>query len=394
MKKKIAMAMALVLALGVITGCAASSNTEASADASAEASTGAVTVADYDPADYVTLGDYKNIEVTTNEYTVSDEAVDSYVENILSSYAEHELLDKSVVEDGDYIAVDYTLIQDQETKDSGTDMYFTVGAGQMIDDFDQAMPGKNIGEEFTFDASFPEDYWSEDLAGQTVQFTVTVTGIYSEETVTPELTDEWVDATFGASYGLSDVDSLKAYVKNYLVQQASDQQATDLSKAIENAVYEVCTVNGLPDGLVEEYTNTYLEAVRTQAEGYGYTYEEYLASGGYESEEAFVAALTPDVEEYLGQMLIRKAIFQAENMVLSDEEVDSYLEAYAQYYGCESLDAFIEAYGSSYGFSDKEGFIEYAGGRSALEDAILGEKLWSNIKEGATVNYVETPYSE
>ena len=76
-------------------------------------------------------------------------------------------------------------------------MTFTLGQGQMIEDFDQGVVGLGAGEERTFDAVFPEDYRAEELQGKTVQFTVKV---LKSTSASLELDDDFY-AKFGIEEG-------------------------------------------------------------------------------------------------------------------------------------------------------------------------------------------------
>ena len=67
----------------------------------------------------------------------------------------------------------------------GKDFALLMGGGRMLPDFEAALVGLSAGEEKSFDLTFPADYQAADLAGQTVQFKVTVKSV--EEQKLPEL---------------------------------------------------------------------------------------------------------------------------------------------------------------------------------------------------------------
>ena len=136
-------------------------------------------------SDYVQLGEYKGIEVTAQDTTVTDEDVEtelqSQVENATPIYEE---ITEGTVADGDVVNIDYEGTLDGVAFDGGTDTDFnlTIGSGQFIDGFEDGLIGKNIGDTVELNLTFPEDYTvNSDLAGQDVVFTVTINYVQGEE---------------------------------------------------------------------------------------------------------------------------------------------------------------------------------------------------------------------
>ena len=87
-----------------------------------------------------------------------------------------------VVQDGDYINLDYVGYLDGVPFDGGSTngmgTTLLIGSGSYIEGFEEGIIGHAIGETFDLNLSFPEDYWNEEMAGKEVVFTTTVNGIY------------------------------------------------------------------------------------------------------------------------------------------------------------------------------------------------------------------------
>ena len=106
------------------------------------------------------------------------------------------------------------------------DYPFVLGQGAMLPDFEAAVTGMKPAESKSFDLTFPADYFSKDLAGQTVQFEVTVKSV--QVSVLPE-----VDTDFAESLGIAGGDlnkmraeiegNLKREVKKRLIKRLKDQ---------------------------------------------------------------------------------------------------------------------------------------------------------------------------
>ena len=144
----------------------------------------------YDAGDYVSLGDYMNMEVTLDkDYQVTDDMVKNYVNNnVIANYPYYVESDKTVVENGDVANIDYEGLLDGEAFDGGTaqDYDLEIGSGSFIDGFEDGLIGKKIGDTVDLNLTFPKDYSSTDLAGKEVVFTVKINSVKRA----PKLTDE------------------------------------------------------------------------------------------------------------------------------------------------------------------------------------------------------------
>lgn len=109
--------------------------------------------------------------------------------------------------DTDICTINFTGTKDGVAFEGGTarDFRMTLGAGRMLPEFENAVRGMAAGEKKTFKLTFPADYFSKDLAGQTVDFEVELTKL--EKEVLPELNEE-----FAKSVGQDSVEALKKEV--------------------------------------------------------------------------------------------------------------------------------------------------------------------------------------
>lgn len=132
----------------------------------------------FEEAGYIKLGTYKGLEAE-----VEPEDDDVYSEMIAVA-EETKTSGEDVVKKGDLVNIDFTAKSDGETLEgaSGEDTYLVVGNGEYIDDFENGMIGIKNGKKKTVDCTFPADYDDEELAGKTVQFTITVNGRFGDET--------------------------------------------------------------------------------------------------------------------------------------------------------------------------------------------------------------------
>ncbi len=326
-------------------------------DETEEAETEAEPRPTYTALDYVELGDYIGLEVDVNAVTFTEEDV---VEEAKALLRDSEDLWESVdvVEDGVVANIDYVGTLDGEAFDGGTAEGYDleIGSGTFIDGFEDGLIGANAGDTLDLELTFPEDYYSDDLAGQDVIFTVTV----NEITRAPELTDENVNALSGGEF--PDVESFEDYIRDAMQQQADYYQDYYAQQAILYALEDSATIREFPEDLML-YTLDEFKDI------YG---DDYLNSYGYTDEESRREL----AQEYLTPELVLQAVAENEDMTLTDEEYEAGLENYAGYYGYSSGADFEEAYVALYG-------------EDTLYDSILDDKALTFVVENAVINIVE-----
>lgn len=146
----------------------------------------------------VELMDFTTLEIAKPVGEITDADIDDMVQRLREQRRKWETVDRGA-EEGDLITVDFEGKIEGESfegnKGEGVD--FEVGAGRMIEDFDQAVRGMAAGDNKDFPGTFPEDNPNERLAGKTVEFTVNVRSVRA-----PKLPE--VDEAFFADFGVEE----------------------------------------------------------------------------------------------------------------------------------------------------------------------------------------------
>ncbi len=355
MKKKIAALLVCSLAAtSLLAGCGSDETADsASAEAESEVITAETVLAatDYDVEDYVVLmDDYMKLAVEiSSDYEVTDEDVQEYIESyVLAYYPMYVDSDKTTVEDGDIVDIDYVGTMDGEEFDGGSAEGYDleIGSGTFIDGFEDGLIGAEVGSTLDLNLTFPDDYSSEDLAGQAVVFTVTVNSIQEEQTLTyDEMTDEYVESTFGSSYGYTTVDEMVSDITLSMEDSYESSKASEIQTEVMAQLEEGCTVT-LPDGLLDERVETTISDIQAAAEEDGYEYVDYIYEYyGYEDEDEFSEYVYETLEEQLIEELILEAIVKDQDVSISTADLAEFVESYVEYYGYDDDEAFYEAYG-------------------------------------------------
>ena len=150
-----------------------------------------------------TPGDLSTAEVERPILEVSAAEVDKTLDILRKQRVSYEDADRAAAKE-DRVVIDFLGKKDGVPFQGGEakDYPFVLGQGMMLPDFENAVEGAKAGETKTFDLTFPADYHAKDLAGQTVQFDVTVKQVQAP--VLPEL-----NAEFATSMGIADGDVTK-----------------------------------------------------------------------------------------------------------------------------------------------------------------------------------------
>ncbi|OYP60195.1 trigger factor [Lachnotalea glycerini] len=309
-----------------------------------------------DYSKYVTLGNYKGIEVTKQTVEVTDEDVEAQIQSVLSQNATtQEITDRDTVEEGDVANIDYEGLLDGVAFEGGTaqGQDVTIGSGTFVPGFEDQLIGAKVGDSLSINVTFPEEYQSEDLAGKDVVFNVTLNSI--NMSVSPELTDEFVQ-------GISEsqtVDEYRQSVLEDLTKSKEEEAKYTKQSDIWTAIKDNCEIKGYPQELVDKYK----EQITTN-------YGSYAEQSGVELDEMMTNYFGKSVEEYAkdiaAEEMIFKMIVQDADLKVTDEEFNEKASELATNYGYESADAFIEAYG-----------------KEELEDLVLWDVMMNYLTENA-----------
>lgn len=341
MKKRLTALLLCVAMIASISGCGKEEST-ASADI------------EYTAGDYVTLGDYMNLKITMKEeYVITDEDVQEYIEEkILAAYPKYNDTDKTTVEKGDYVNIDYQGTTDggETYPDSMTAAghVLEIGSGSFIDGFEDGLIGANVGDERELNLTFPENY-NPDVAGKDVVFTVTVNKIVEAEEVTYDtMTDEYV-AGMAAQTGMkcTTVDELKEDVQSYLQSVANASMQNVLSTAVMDKLMTICPVSELPEGLLEARKAEVLKQYEDANVKDDSTLEEYITETKKQDYDEFLAQIEEDVKKDLELQLVLEAIVDKEGIELDEEGFETYIDNLLQGTGVADRPSLFKYYGGT-----------------------------------------------
>lgn len=274
----------------------------------------------------VTLGDYKGIEIEKVEVEVTDEDVQAELLNVQKQNARNIPVEDRAAKMDDEVTIDFEGFVDGEAFEGGKgeNYQLTLGSHSFIDTFEDQIVGKNIGEEFDVNVTFPEDYQAADLAGKPAVFKCKLNGI--KETELPELDDEFASEVSE----FDTMDEYKADIKATL-QVKKEKAAKNtkeglvIDKIIENSEMEI------PDPMVETTKEQMMNEFAQQISYQGLSIDQYFQFTGM-SKEKFLETATPEAERRIKSRLVLEAIAKAEDIQVSEEELNEELKKMADMY--------------------------------------------------------------
>ncbi len=317
-------------------------------------------------ADYVTLpDDYAAITIDAALGEVSEQDVTDYINsNILSSFAtENQVTDRAAA-DGDTVNIDYVgtidgvAFEGGDTQGQGTNL--VLGSGSYIDDFEAQIVGHTPGETFDVNVTFPEDYGNAEVAGKDAVFSTTLN--YISETVTPELTDEWVQENLTDAMGFANVAELNAFVNN---QIALSNQSNDVYSALFS---KATFAEELPQSALDYYRDVLLFGVRNYAQNYGVTMTDIVSSGllgaAYDTVEDFIADAEQAIRSQVEQTLLLQAVAEKQGLQCDTDTLNA---QFASQFGMTDPSYLTQVYGENYV-------------KAQLLDALVMQNLVDNVQ--------------
>lgn len=278
----------------------------------------------------VTLGDYKNIEVTKQDRTVTDEDVADELESRRQRAVELALKDDAA-EEGDTVVIDFEGYKDGEKFDGGSaeNHSLELGSGQFIPGFEDQLIGAKSGDEKDVEVTFPEEYGAEELAGQDVVFKVVVHEV--KEKRVPELDDEFAK---DVDDEVETLDELKYKIRQQL-EKSKDRAATEatddeaIQKAVENA-----EVPEIPEAMIDEEVDRQFNLFINNLQQQGISKDQYMSMIGT-SEQELRDQFRNEADFNVKTNLVLEAIAKAENIDVTTEDIDAEIKDLAEQYGME-----------------------------------------------------------
>lgn len=276
----------------------------------------------------VKLGEYKGLKAVK----LPTEATDEDVENELKQMQERnsrliDVTDRNA-EMGDTATIDFEGFTDGVAFEGGKGENYPLelGSGSFIPGFEEQVAGHGVDEEFDVNVTFPEEY-AEELAGKDAVFKCKIHEIKTKEL--PELDDEFAK-------DVSEFDTLDE-VKEDLKKQIAEKKEKDAKIDLENQLLEQVVENmevEIPECMFTKRTDEMVQEYNYRLQMQGLNLETYLQYMGQDM-DTFKESFKEGAEKQVKVSVALAAIMEAENIEVSDEEIDAEAAKIGEQYGMD-----------------------------------------------------------
>lgn len=272
----------------------------------------------------VTLGDYKGLEVPKTNVNVTDEDVEADVDRMAERNSRIEVVERPAQE-GDTVVLDFEGFDNGVAFEGGKgeNHSLKLGSHSFVPGFEEALVGLSAGDEKDIDVTFPEDYTPE-LAGKPVVFKCKIHEV--KETITPVKDDEFAKDVSE----FDTLEELRADIRARLTKER--QEAAD--REFENAAVELAASKmtcEIPACMVDEQVNKQLEQFAYQLQMNGMSLEDYAKMMGGDL-NGLRSSVRPMAEKTVRTEVLLKAVAEAENLEVSEEETEAEYQKLAEQY--------------------------------------------------------------
>lgn len=276
----------------------------------------------------VELGDYKGLEVEKEDTEVTEEDLNKAIEADLARKAELVVKEEGEVAEGDVVNLDFDgYVNDEAFEGGKAEGYdLEIGSGQFIPGFEEQLIGTKVGDEKDVNVTFPEEYHAEELAGKEAVFKVKINEVKSKEV--PELDDEMAKELDES------VDSVDAYKEKYkkdlqeqkTLQAENNMKESLIAQAVENAKVDI------PEAMINTELDRMMQEFEQRIAQQGLNLDLYYQFSG-QTEEQLKESMKADAEARVKTNLTLAAIAKAENIEVSDADVDAELSKMSEQFG-------------------------------------------------------------
>lgn len=277
----------------------------------------------------VTLGKYKGVQVDAADLAVTDEEVDKEIAREQDANARTINVEDRAVKDGDMTVIDFEGFVDGIAFEGGKGENYplTIGSGQFIPGFEEALIGAELNKEVDVNVTFPEDYQAKELAGKPAVFKCTVKEI--KEKQLPELDDEFASE-------VSEFETLAEY-KEDVKKKLAERKATVAKDAKEEAVIDAIIEDAkmeIPDAMLETQQRQMADEFAQRIQSQGLSMEQYMQFTGM-TPAVILEQIKPQALKRIQSRLVLEAVVAAEKITASDEEFEAELKTMGEAYKME-----------------------------------------------------------
>lgn len=274
----------------------------------------------------IELGDYKGLTAEKQSVEVLDEEIEKEISMAQEQNSSIAEVEDRAIKEGDIAVIDFEGFVDDVAFEGGKGDNFelTIGSHSFIDNFEDQLVGKSIGDEVDVAVTFPEQYQAEELAGKPALFKVKVNAI--KEKVLPELDDEFASE-------VSEFDTFEEY-KESVKAGIAEKKEKEAVAAFENKLVEQVVANAkfeISPLSIDAEVDHLMQDFAQRMQQNGLTMEQYMQFTGA-TPQTLREQMKPQAIQRISTRLVLEKIVEVENIQGTDEDVEKQLAEMATAY--------------------------------------------------------------
>ena len=266
------------------------------------------------------LGTYKGIHMTRPNTEVTKHEVLNVLKKKQKEYAVATNIDDRSAQEGDQVILDFQgMYHGQDIPHgNGSDFALTIGAKAFLPEFDDALIGKNIGDTFDINVTFPTDYRISTMQNRSVVFHTTLKKI--------RLMDyQPIDDEF------SEYTTLNEWENEIFSHLQARRKTSVQEKLTREVMTKIIADSDIPidDDMKEEITQIYYDDFLDELEMNQIPLELYCKRSGHTEDEIYADKEQEAIKTIQAQSVLH-AVAAAEKISITQEELNTELQNIAQ----------------------------------------------------------------
>ena len=269
------------------------------------------------------LGKYKGIHMTRPNTEVTKHEVLNVLKKKQKEYAVATNIDDRSAQEGDQVILDFQgMYHGQDIPHgNGSDFALTIGAKAFLPEFDDALIGKNIGDTFDINVTFPTDYRISTMQNRSVVFHTTLKKI--------RLMDyQPIDDEFAKDF--SEYTTLNEWENEIFSHLQARRKTSVQEKLTREVMTKIIADSDIPidDDMKEEITQIYYDDFLDKQEMNQIPLELYCKRSGHTEDEIYADKEQEAIKTIQAQSVLH-AVAAAEKISITPEELAEELRAIA-----------------------------------------------------------------
>ncbi len=271
---------------------------------------------------------YKGFEIEKKSTEVTDELVDEEIKKVLDRNSRLVEVEGRAAKDGDTAVIDFEGFVDGVPFEGGKAEKYSLalGSGNFIPGFEEQLVGHEVGEEFSINVNFPEDYQAENLAGKEAEFKIKLHELKEKEL--PELDDDFVKDVSEKET----VDEYKAELRTQIEARLKDEAQKDIDDQIATKLIDLAQ-GDIPEAMYENQVNDMMRdfEMRLRQQGMNIDMKTYMQYMGME-ESTVREMYREEAEKKVKLRLALQSIAVKENVEVTEADIEDEYSKMAEAY--------------------------------------------------------------